>query len=89
VREAWPVTPRRRSSLAAEFQERSEEDLSRLRVGYVLRKPQVKLSMVFIPASIYLFMALTMEYPKTERVTSNVPTSQMWKQLGQPLFHYL
>jgi MFS family permease len=47
---------------------------------------QVKLSMVFIPASIYLFMALTMEYPKTERVTSNVPTSHMWKQLGQPLF---
>jgi MFS family permease len=47
---------------------------------------QLKLSIVFIPASVYLFMALTTEYPKTERVTSNVSTAEMWKQIGQPLF---
>ncbi len=47
---------------------------------------QVKLCTVLIPASTYLYMALTMKYPRTERVTSNVSTADMWKEIGQPLF---
>ena len=35
---------------------------------------QVKLASIMIPAAIYLFMILGQEYPKTERVQSNVST---------------
>jgi MFS family permease len=47
---------------------------------------QLKLSTILIPAAIYLVMALTMEYPKTERVQSNVSTGDMWGQVARPLF---
>ena len=47
---------------------------------------QVKLSCIAVPAVIYLFMALTLEYPKTERVASNVSTAAMWREAGKPLF---
>jgi MFS family permease len=47
---------------------------------------QIKLSLVIIPAVAYLIMALSVEYPQTERVVSNVSTAEMWKQLGRPLF---
>jgi len=47
---------------------------------------QVKLSIIIIPAVIYLWMALTQKYPQTERVASNVSTAEMWKQVAQPLF---
>lgn len=47
---------------------------------------QAKLALIFIPAGIYLFMALTLIYPPTERATSNVPTSDMWRQAARPLF---
>ncbi len=47
---------------------------------------QLKLCLVLIPASAYLIMALTMEYPQTERVVSKVSTADMWKEAGRPLF---
>src|SRR5438093_3248633 len=31
-------------------------------------------------------MAVTMSYPETERVTSNVSTGDMWREAGKPLF---
>jgi hypothetical protein len=47
---------------------------------------QVKLACIAVPAVAYLFMAFTLEYPKTERVASNVSTSEMWRETGKPLF---
>jgi MFS family permease len=47
---------------------------------------QLKLGMIVVPAVIYLGMALSLEYPKTERVQSNVSTADMWKQAANPLF---
>jgi MFS family permease len=47
---------------------------------------QVKLSIIIIPAVVYLSMALSVKYPQTERVTSNVSTADMWKQTAQPIF---
>ena len=47
---------------------------------------QVKLSTILVPAAIYLVMAFTMPYPQTERVTSNVSTSEMWREAAKPLF---
>src|SRR5260370_37149194 len=39
-----------------------------------------------IPAAIYFVMALGQQYPKTERVASNVPASEMFAQVLRPLF---
>jgi len=47
---------------------------------------QLKLAMIVVPAVIYLGMAMSLEYPKTERVQSNVSTADMWKQAANPLF---
>jgi len=47
---------------------------------------QLKLGMIVVPAVIYLGMAMSLEYPKTERVQSNVSTADMWKQAANPLF---
>jgi MFS family permease len=47
---------------------------------------QVKLGTILVPAAIYLAMALTMPYPQTERVTSNVSTGAMWQEAARPLF---
>jgi hypothetical protein len=47
---------------------------------------QLKLATILVPAAIYLAMALTMEYPQTERVTSNVSTGEMWAETAKPLF---
>jgi len=47
---------------------------------------QLKLATILVPAAIYLGMALTMAYPQTERVSSNVSTSEMWGQVAKPLF---
>jgi MFS family permease len=47
---------------------------------------QVKLACIAVPALVYLVMALTLEYPKTERVASNVSTGDMWRETGKPLF---
>jgi hypothetical protein len=47
---------------------------------------QLRLSLILIPAITYLLLALSLTYPQTERVTSNVSTSEMWRQTMQPLF---
>jgi hypothetical protein len=47
---------------------------------------QLRLSIILIPAIAYLLMALSLKYPQTERVMSNVPTSDMWKEATRPLF---
>jgi MFS family permease len=47
---------------------------------------QVKLSLILVPAAIYLVMAIAETYPKTERVASNVSTGEMWREAGRPLF---
>jgi MFS family permease len=47
---------------------------------------QVKLALIFVPAATYLWMALSLSYPRTERATSNVPTGEMWKEATRPLF---
>jgi MFS family permease len=47
---------------------------------------QVRLAMILIPSAAYLFLALSVPYPKTERATSNVSTAEMWGQTARPLF---
>jgi MFS family permease len=47
---------------------------------------QLKLGTILVPCVTYLVMAFTQEYPKTERVTSNISTGEMWKQAFNPLF---
>ena len=47
---------------------------------------QLKLSLILVPSIIYLVMAVSMRYPKTERAMSNVSTADMWKQAARPLF---
>ena len=47
---------------------------------------QVKLSLILLPAIAYTVMAFALEYPRTERVASNVTTADMWKEAGKPLF---
>ena len=47
---------------------------------------ELKLSTIMVPAVIYLFMAVSLTYPPTERVASNVSTQQMWAEAAKPLF---
>lgn len=47
---------------------------------------QIKLSLILVPAAIYLVMAIGESYPRTERVASNVSTGEMWREAGRPLF---
>jgi len=47
---------------------------------------QVKLSSILVPAAIYLVMILGQEYPRTERVQSNVSAGEMFKQAAKPMF---
>jgi len=47
---------------------------------------QFKLLLIAVPAAVYLVMALSLKYPQSERVTSNVSTAEMWKQAARPLF---
>jgi hypothetical protein len=49
--------------------------MSNLGIGW-----ELKLSLILVPAVTYLVMALSVSYPKTERVTSNVSTASMWKR---------
>lgn len=46
----------------------------------------LKLSLILVPAVLYLMMAISLRYPKTERAVSNIPAGEMWKQAGRPLF---
>jgi len=47
---------------------------------------QLKLTTILVPSAIYLVMALTTQYPQTERVQSNVTTAEMWSEAAKPLF---
>lgn len=47
---------------------------------------QVRLAIILIPAITYLLSALSLKYPPTERVASNVPASEMWRQASRPMF---
>jgi MFS family permease len=47
---------------------------------------QIKLGTIALPAVVYLAMALSLVYPQTERVVSNISTSEMWREAGRPLF---
>ena len=47
---------------------------------------QVKLASILVPAVIYLGMVLGQEYPRTERVQSNVSTGEMFKEATKPMF---
>src|SRR5687767_12891166 len=41
---------------------------------------QIKLGTIAVPAIAYLVMALSLAYPRTERVISNVSTGEMWRE---------
>jgi MFS family permease len=47
---------------------------------------QLELSLIVVPAVVYLTMALAQDYPPTERVQSNVTTREMWREAMRPLF---
>jgi MFS family permease len=47
---------------------------------------EVELSLILVPAAVYLAMALGQHYPATERVQSNVTTRDMWREAIRPLF---
>lgn len=47
---------------------------------------QMELLLVGIPAAAYLSIAVSQPYPQSERVTSNVPTADMWKETTRPMF---
>ena len=47
---------------------------------------QFELSLIMVPAALYLLMAAAQQYPATERVQSNVTTREMWREALRPLF---
>ncbi len=47
---------------------------------------KLKLSLILIPAVIYLVGVMTQKYPKTERVASGISTGEMVSQVFRPLF---
>jgi fucose permease len=47
---------------------------------------QAKLLLIAMPAAAYLSIAASQPYPRSERVTSNVSTAEMWREATRPLF---
>jgi MFS family permease len=47
---------------------------------------ELKLATILAPAFIYLLLALSLDYPQTERVQSGVSTRDMWREAARPLF---
>jgi fucose permease len=47
---------------------------------------QAKLLLIAIPAAAYLSIAASQPYPRSERVTSNVSTAEMWREAARPMF---
>jgi MFS family permease len=47
---------------------------------------ELKFATILVPALIYLVLALSLEYPKTERALSGVSTRDMWREAARPLF---
>jgi MFS family permease len=60
--------------------------LATLALSSIAASWQLRLCLVLIPAITYLAMVLSHVYPQTERVMSNVPASDMWKETMRPLF---
>lgn len=47
---------------------------------------ELQFGTIMVPAIVYLGIVLTQKYPKTERVSSGISTSEMVSQLYRPLF---
>jgi len=47
---------------------------------------QLRMCLILVPAVTFAGMSLSLRYPLTERVMSNVPASDMWKEATRPLF---
>ena len=47
---------------------------------------QLRMALILLPAVTFVAMSVMFRYPQTERVTSNVPASAMWKEATRPLF---
>jgi MFS family permease len=47
---------------------------------------QIKLAVIIIPSIVFLLMIVKERFPATERVAAGVSTSDMFKELGKPLF---
>jgi MFS family permease len=47
---------------------------------------QLRMCLILLPAFTFVAMSISLRYPLTERVMSNVPTSAMWKEATRPLF---
>jgi MFS transporter, putative metabolite:H+ symporter len=50
---------------------------------------KVKVSLILIPAFIYGVLFLNQQFPKTERVTSGIPASEMVKACLSPLYLFM
>lgn len=50
---------------------------------------QILVAVLAIPLSIYGYLFLGQELPKTERVTLGISTGDMWKAVGSPLFIFM
>jgi len=60
--------------------------LTTLALGAAAASWQLRLCLILIPAVTFVAMSLRLHYPQTERVVSNVSTSDMWKEAARPLF---
>jgi MFS family permease len=47
---------------------------------------QIKIMTVIVPSAVYLMISLMQPYPETERVSSRVPASEMFREAFRPLF---
>jgi MFS family permease len=47
---------------------------------------ELEMATILVPALTYLILALSLEYPTTERVQLGVSTRQMWREVARPLF---
>lgn len=47
---------------------------------------ELKLATILVPALIYFAMALSLRYPPTERVQTDVSTRDMWREAARPGF---
>ena len=60
--------------------------LAAIAISQITASWPVRLWIILIPAATYFVMAVSLSYPQTERVMSNVPASDMWKEAARPLF---
>jgi len=58
--------------------------LSKAGIGW-----QIQVGIMLIPTAIYGFLVSGLTFPKTERVTSGVSTSEMYASLANPLFLFM